>query len=228
MDLTKEVENECSLSIMSLNPPCYSLLVRRAAMMCPVLTNRSGVHDTGGHIQMLEKEILSPPKTDGRCRVETQLTWKDTACGALDRGVRASPPNQLLISSFGTDTARSPKTAHQTAGLLYFIMAGANEREASLCSFQWLICVGKTPKLPCILPLINKLQYIINLSSKEGSSESFSQWEVLRQLTTFLKSNGFTCLFYLAIWLNYASVNVLILLQVEVNQVPPINSFVPL
>ncbi len=26
------------------------------------------------HIQMLEKEILSLPKTDGRCRVETQLT----------------------------------------------------------------------------------------------------------------------------------------------------------
>ncbi len=73
MDLTKEVEKERSLSIMSLNPPRYSLLVRRAAMMCPVLTNRSGVHDTGGHIQMLEKEI-SLPKTDGRCRVETQLT----------------------------------------------------------------------------------------------------------------------------------------------------------
>lgn len=182
---------------MSLNPPCHSQFVRHASMMWPALTNQSGVQGTRGHVQMLEKEILSLPKTVGRCRVESQLTWKDRACGALDRGVRASPPNQLLISSFGTDTARSPKTAHQTAGLLYFIMAGANEREASLCSFQWLTCVGKTPKLPCILPLINKLQYIINLSSKEGSSESFSQWEVLRQLTTFLKSNGFTCLFFI-------------------------------
>lgn len=123
-----------------------------------------------------------------------QRMWGDAVCGAGDG---ASPPDRLLISSFGTGTARSPKTAHQTAGLLYFITAGANEREASLCSFQWLICVGKTPKLPCILPLINKLQYIINLSSKEGSSESFSQWEVLRQLTTFLKSNGFTCLFFI-------------------------------
>lgn len=169
------------------------LVSETCCQLCSQHASHSGVHGIRGHIQVLEKEILS----DRRCRVETQCMWKDKACGALDRRVRASPPNQLLISSFGTDKARSPKTAHQTAGLLYFITAGANEREASLCSFQWLICVGKTPKLPCILPLINKLQYIINLSSKEGSSESFSQWEVLRQLTTFLKSNGFTCLFFI-------------------------------
>lgn len=92
----------------------------------------TGVRGTGGAllIQVLGKKnmIVARNKWEVKHRM-----WGDTVCRVAGR---ASPPNQLLISSFGTGTARSPKTAHQTAGLLYFIMAGANEREASLCSFQ--------------------------------------------------------------------------------------------
>lgn len=126
------------------------------------------------------------------------MSWR-----LADRGDRtaSSSPQPAIDFSLGAGSVQSPlnSPSNSMEPLVHYCRSGPGP--LSLLISMINLCWENT-RLPCILPLINKLRYIINLSAKRRLLCIISTAGGLSAplpLTAFLKSNSFICFVFFRI-----------------------------